>query len=329
MHAVFNNKLQQESELQKQEAIESKESLQRVLDQINQSLQSVQDYQENLNKLTDGVNIRAVETVASLKEIIQSFVVQTDNTNELREEMNSTNGRVEDMTRSVTEMHDYVASTKEATHESGKRIENIGSDFERFITDIQGTNSLIQELYQETASIEKIIQTISDISAQTNLLALNATIEASRAGEHGRGFAVVADEVRKLAESSKVSSESIATLLMTIREKMKRVSDMISESQLSFEKNSEGIHEVQEMFTNVDSYMKDFADKTKYLQEFIVNVHSMIQEVSAKVEINADITDKNKDNLEDVLVLVSEQKEEVVKVSSGFEKIEHQLRALH
>jgi len=35
MHAVFNNKLQQESELQKQEAIESKESLQRVLDQIN------------------------------------------------------------------------------------------------------------------------------------------------------------------------------------------------------------------------------------------------------------------------------------------------------
>jgi len=243
--------------------------------------------------------------------------------------MNSTNGRVEDMTRSVTEMHEFVESTKEATHESGKRIGNIGNDFERFITDIQGTNRLIQELYEETASIEKIIQTISDISAQTNLLALNATIEASRAGEHGRGFAVVADEVRKLAESSKVSSESISTLLMTIREKMKRVSDMISESQVSFEKNSEGIHEVQEMFTNVDNYMRDFSDKTKYLQEFIVNVHSMIQEVSAKVELNADITDKNKDSLEDVLVLVSEQKDEVVKVSSGFEKIEHQLRTLH
>ncbi|MGG1664552.1 methyl-accepting chemotaxis protein [Brevibacillus sp. NRS-1366] len=329
MHAVFNNKLQEESEQKKQEAIESKESLQRVLDQINHSLQSVQEYQENLNRLTDGVNIRAVESVTSLQEILQSFVVQTDNTNELRDEMNSTNVRVEDMTRSVTAMHEYVESTKEATHESGKRIENIGSDFERFITDIQGTNSLIQELYQETASIEKIIQTISDISAQTNLLALNATIEASRAGEHGRGFAVVADEVRKLAESSKMSSESIATLLMNIRAKMKRVSDMISESQVSFEKNSEGIHEVQEMFTNVDSYMKDFADKTKNLQEFIVNVHSMIQEVSAKVEINADITDKNKEGLEEVLVLVSEQKEEVVKVSGGFEKIEHQLRSLH
>lgn len=329
LHALFNNKLQKESELQKQEAIESKESLQRVLDQINQSLNSVQEYQENLNKVTDGVTVRAVETVSSLKEIMESFGVQTSNTNELRNEMNSTNGRVEDMTRSVTEMHEFVESTKEATHESGKRIGNIGNDFERFITDIQGTNRLIQELYEETASIEKIIQTISDISAQTNLLALNATIEASRAGEHGRGFAVVADEVRKLAESSKVSSESISTLLMTIREKMKRVSDMISESQVSFEKNSEGIHEVQEMFTNVDNYMRDFSDKTKYLQEFIVNVHSMIQEVSAKVELNADITDKNKDSLEDVLVLVSEQKDEVVKVSSGFEKIEHQLRTLH
>lgn len=329
LHAFFNNKLQQESERQKQEAIESKESLQRVLDRINESLNSVQEYQENLNTVTEGVNRRAVETVASLQEILQSFSVQTANTNELRDEMATTNIQIEDMTRSVTEMHEYVESTKEATKESGKRIENIGSDFERFIHDIQGTNSLIQELYKETESIEKIIQTISDISAQTNLLALNATIEASRAGEHGRGFAVVADEVRKLAESSKLSSESIATLLMTIREKMKQVSDMISGSQASFEKNSEGILEVQEMFANVDNYMQDFADKTKHLQEFIVHVNSMMQEVGAKVELNADITDKNKESLEDVLVLVSEQKDEVVKVSGGFEKIEQQIRALN
>ncbi|QRG66749.1 methyl-accepting chemotaxis protein [Brevibacillus choshinensis] len=329
MHAHFNNRLQADSETQKREAIESKESLQRVLDQINHSLTSVQEYQENLNKVTDGVNLRAVETVTSLEGILKSFGVQTANTNELRNEMASTNVQVEDMTRSVTEMHDYVESTKEATQESGKRIGNIGSDFERFIKDIQGTNSLIQELYKETENIEKIIQTISEISAQTNLLALNATIEASRAGEHGRGFAVVADEVRKLAESSKVSSESIATLLMNIREKMKRVSDMISESQVSFEKNSEGILEVQEMFANVDNYMHDFAEKTKFLQEFIVHVNSMMQEVGAKVELNADITDKNKESLEDVLLLVSEQKDEVVKVSGGFEKIEQQIRGLN
>ncbi|WHX31782.1 methyl-accepting chemotaxis protein [Brevibacillus agri] len=329
MHAVFNNKLQRESEEQKQQAIASKESLQRILDQINESLNSVQEYQENLNKVTDGVNVRAVETVAALQEIMRSFSIQTDNTNELRREMGTTNLQVEDMTRSVTEMHEYVESTKEATNESGKRISNIGNDFERFIKDIQGTNKLIQELNKETESIEKIIQTISEISAQTNLLALNATIEASRAGEHGRGFAVVADEVRKLAESSKLSSESISTLLMTIREKMKLVSDMISESQLSFEKNSEGIMEVQEMFTNVDNYMHNFAEKTKNLQEFIVHVHSMIQEVNAKVGVNADITDKNKESLEEVLVLVSEQKEEIVKVSGGFEKIEQQIRGLN
>lgn len=329
MHAVFNNNLQAENEQQKQEAIASKESLQRVLDKINESLSSVQDYQENLNKVTDGVNIRAVETVTSLQEIMESFTVQTSNTDELRREMGTTNVQVEDMTRSVTEMHEYVESTKEATNESAKRIGNIGNDFERFITDIQSTNQLIQELNKETESIGKIIQTISEISAQTNLLALNATIEASRAGEHGRGFAVVADEVRKLAESSKLSSESISSLLMTIREKMKLVSDMISESQQSFEKNSEGILEVQEMFTNVDNYMQNFADKTKNLQEFIIHVHSMIQEVGAKVEVNADITEQNKESLEEVLVLVSEQKDEVVKVSGGFERIEQQMRGLH
>lgn len=83
------------------------------------------------------------------------------------------------------------------------------------------------------------------------------------------------------------------------------------------------------MFSNVDNYMQNFAEKTKYLQEFIVHVHSMMQEVEAKVELNADITDKNKDSLEDVLVLVSEQQEEVAKVSGGFVKIEQQIRGLH
>lgn len=328
LQAKFNLKLQEEVEAQKAEAIKSKENLENMLERINSSIVTVKKYQESLNQATEGANNRVIEIVASIENILNSFDIQTKHSEELCREMETTNVQVDDMTRSVTEMHDYVESTKEATFESGKRIDDLESDLEEFNGNIQTTINLMQELHAETESIEKIIQAIADISAQTNLLALNATIEAARAGEHGRGFAVVAEEVRKLAESSKASSESIAKLLLAFREKIQLASATISKSQESIEKNREGMGEVKAIFADVDSYMKNFSERTKYLQEFIVNVRGMMQEVGAKVELSADITEKSKDSLEDVLELVSTQQKEIVELSDGFGSLEKQMSEL-
>lgn len=329
MQSMFNKNLQKEVEIQKEEAIRSKNSMENILSKIQESLISVKDYQNDLNKTTEEVNVKSYEIIESIKNIVESFDIQTRQSNELVSEMSSTNEKVEDMTSSMRDMNNYLESTQEATIESGKRINHLANDLEVFNGTIQKTITFMDELHLETENIEKIIQTISDISAQTNLLALNASIEAARAGEQGKGFAVVANEVRKLAESSKESSESISHLLLSLRERISLATDTISQSQNAITKNREGMEEVKAIFTDVDSYMVKFTDQTKNLQEFILTVQAMMQEVEAKGEESVSMIDANKHSLEDILELVSNQHKDISSLSEGFEFIEKKFQELN
>ncbi len=60
-----------------------------------------------------------------------------------------------------------------------------------------------------STNMNKVTETIADISGQTNLLALNATIEAARAGEAGNGFAVLASEIKTLAQQTEQATNEI------------------------------------------------------------------------------------------------------------------------
>lgn len=329
LHAHFNNKLQEENEAQKQEAIKAKESMENMLARINNSLSTVRFYQQELNQTTEGANVRALEILTSIQTTLESFDEQNKNSIGLVNEMAKTYEEVEGMAESIVGMNDYVASTREASLESSSRIMTLERDLETFNGSIQDTVNLMQQLSTETESIEKIIQTITEIAAQTNLLALNASIEAARAGEHGKGFAVVAQEVRKLAESTNGSSLSISELLRDLRIKIEMASQTIEQSKESIDRNRDGMGEIKSIFTQVEEHMHNFGLQTRHLQDFISSLRGTVEGVSSKVEVNASITDKNKGSLNDVLHLVTNQQKEINDLSVKFENLEQQISDLN
>jgi methyl-accepting chemotaxis protein len=131
---------------------------------------------------------------------------------------------MEEMNASVMEIAGRTGQNAESTEHARKEADSGNSVVQEVIRSINEVHEIarnlateMDELGKHAAGIGQVVNMISDIADQTNLLALNAAIEAARAGESGRGFAVVADEVRKLAEKTQSATKEVERSVSAIR----------------------------------------------------------------------------------------------------------------
>jgi methyl-accepting chemotaxis protein len=109
-----------------------------------------------------------------------------------------------------------LSSVASATEEMSATVGEIAANSEKArdiseqaMHQTQVVTGTMQSLGDAAREIDKVTETITEISSQTNLLALNATIEAARAGTAGKGFAVVAGEIKELARQTAEATEDI------------------------------------------------------------------------------------------------------------------------
>lgn len=174
------------------EFIEIKESLEKIVDSINNTFYDIKIVTEQVK---DGS-----EQVASTAQVISEGAI---NQAGIIQELMAAIGQINEKVKVSTEQ---ANSTNVLTIELGNQIELNNEKMNEMVT-------AMNKIEESSRNIKSIINTIYSISEQTNLLALNAAIEAARAGESGKGFAVVADEIRKLAEESSVAVKNTEILI--------------------------------------------------------------------------------------------------------------------
>ncbi|MFT4415823.1 methyl-accepting chemotaxis protein [Fredinandcohnia humi] len=245
-------------------------SLRELITHVGEKSELLASSSEELNASSEQ-NSQATEQVANA---IQEVAVGTDQQTEM---VRQTNEIVKEMSLGIQQIEMNSQNVSRTSSEALRVVENGERAIQLSIQQMQQINesvtdlgTIIYSLGERSEEINQIVNVISDIAGQTNLLALNAAIEAARAGEHGKGFAVVADEVRKLAEQSAKSTENIRQLISSIQADTKQAVESMNKGT---EETEKGINVVN-----------DAGGSFKQIQQFVDNISTQIQEVSASIE---------------------------------------------
>jgi methyl-accepting chemotaxis protein len=229
-------------------------------------LAGIGQMQSSLLRVVGEVRSGAESVATASSQIAQGNLDLSSRTEEQASNLQQTAASVEQMASAVknnadtaSQANQLATSASQAAAEGGEVVQEVVAT----MADISGASRKIAD----------IIGVIDGIAFQTNILALNAAVEAARAGEHGKGFAVVASEVRNLAQRSATAAREIKSLItasvakvddgsklvsdagrtMTeIVERVRRVSDLMSEITAATAEQSSGISQINIAVAQLD-----------------------------------------------------------------------------
>ncbi|MEO1142669.1 MAG: methyl-accepting chemotaxis protein [Pseudomonadota bacterium] len=154
---------------------------------------------------------------------------------------------------------------------SASDMHKIAESSEAVVSELDGVNANISQVYSFSESIQKI-------ATQTQTLAINAGIMAARAGEEGKGFAIVAEAIRELAQQTTSVSNEINAQLNTLK-------DTVGELLKYGETNNKVALEAKERTEKMDDELRNF----RSFGEQVETLTASISELSGPVEQNVAI----------------------------------------
>ncbi|EXF45072.1 aerotaxis receptor Aer [Pseudomonas sp. BAY1663] len=164
---------------------------------------------------------------------------------------------------------------------------------ERLAHSVAGISASVEELAQDTQTIQQAADMIRAIAEQTNLLALNAAIEAARAGEQGRGFAVVADEVRALASKTRDSTATIQGIIETLQARAANAVEIARSGTLEAEDGVRQVVSTQQALQHVGDAIELIHGMSQQMAAASEQQAHVAEDISRQITRIADASDVN------------------------------------
>ncbi len=266
------------------------ENTQSLIRNLYDTGEDIKDYVVKLSQSSRETTEASHEAAVSMEELTKGAKEQLESSMKSEKVF-------ENMDRAVDQMRDAFDAASQSSANSTqqaalgmKSIMEVIDKMQSIELTVNDINELVHEFQEQSEQIDKMAQTISDISRQTKMLALNASIEAARAGGHGKGFAVVSHEVGKLALQTEESARGIGNVVTKIMADMNRLNKAIDHSSTEVKSGTITVQRANKVFqdiiqasSNVEKQVLDVkmsADELKEFSEYVMENLIDIREVS-------------------------------------------------
>ena len=236
----------------------------------------------------------AAEEMSTNQATVAAAMEQTSvNVNMVAAAAEQMNATINEIARNSSKAKDI---TGEAVHQAQKASERVN------------------ELGRAADLINKVTETITEISEQTNLLALNATIEAARAGEAGKGFAVVANEIKDLAKQT-------AEATLDIKNKVEGIQQATGITVKEINEISTVIDDVDKIVATIAAAVEEQTATTKEIAENVHQASQGLSEVNENVAQSSTVTAEIASDIASVNHSANEMSGASIQVKSSAEEL--------
>ncbi len=288
---------------------------------LNKMVKNLSTMFSDMSENAEALSSSSTELAAVSDQLNSSAYQTSDKVGNIASAVEEMNASVSSISASAEQslvgVDVVFAATEEMTgsiKEISKNTEQADKTTKRAVDDVLTTLETINRLGVAAEEINKVTDTIYEISEQTNLLALNATIEAARAGEAGKGFAVVAAEIKDLAKQTTEATGEIDRRIKGIQgstnEAIQKINDI-----------STIINDLNGVVSLVTNSLREQSANTNEIVTSVGEVHQGIQEISGNLSQVVSSSDNITTDLANVNINSEETSEGSKQVNSSAESL--------
>lgn len=207
-----------------------------------------------------------------------------ESSNDMADGATKSAASLEETNAALTEMTSAIQRNAQNAENANQIAESARQEAENGQAAIIRMDTAMAEAKTAAGKSAEIVRTIDEIAFQTNLLALNAAVEAARAGDAGKSFAVVAEEVRSLARRSAEAARNTAEMIQAAREKTENGVDASVEVKALLTSIGERVRSMTEIISEVARSSEDQARDIKQVSGAVSQLDSVGQANAASSE---------------------------------------------
>ncbi|MDA8621870.1 methyl-accepting chemotaxis protein, partial [Psychrosphaera sp.] len=299
----------------------------RTKDELAEAIRAFNKMAKNVHQLVDAVQ-EASHGVTNQAQSVEELAHQTG------QAVASQLGDTESITSSIESLIDAVSvvsensqtvvhslnSATEQTQQGRSTLADARQATDELGREIKHSVQVINQLSQQSESINDVLAVIKGIAEQTNLLALNAAIEAARAGEQGRGFAVVADEVRGLAKRTQDSTEEIQTTIHSLQSGVQNAVQAMTRSDEQALRTIEESAKLETALDHISLSVKQISEQNVATEEATQTQQVIAKEIEQSLSSISEISKVTDQNVKDSIAATNSLGKFVAKLESMLEK---------